>query len=741
MIVPFMIAFALFELSISVVAVIAEHPAIFGMELMAGLAAGVGLAAFAGLVAGFFLRAVVSSWLRLIARKRQGRATSTWWSLLWRDPGDAHLGRIAHILSLLLVAAGFAVGSFESTRYTLTAVARPKNIAGVVLGTHVLLLMAASALYPLILQLLRRALALAARVPGVRWPLRLTGRAVVGLLAVGIGIGAFVGYQSRTMLGYLPWSRCIWIALALVCAALASFAWRRVSRRLAAQRRVLRWVLAGALLVFGLRAATLPGHAALARDAMSAGLLSGAVARAIEVALDFDGDGEIAGFGGGDCAPWDSQRHAGASDLPDNGVDENCDGADLRGRALTELRGRWNYDVPEHWPRRPSILLLTVDAFATRVLEEESGRKYIPNLHALSKSGVSFTSAFSQGPSTRLSFPSMFTSRYDTMIGQKISGRWPFEMTSENLTLAEVLRDSGYKTIAVVPDAYFAPTNWRGLTQGFETVETRAIVGGHAAHTASGVTDAAIQQLRHKDARPLFLWAHYYDPHTPHEQPEDVPRLGPSTREVYLAELMHVDRHLGRLLLHAREVLPEALIVLTADHGISFTGRRGGSGYGHDLSTDVLHVPLIFSAPFLRPARPRSLASTLDIMPTVVNLLELKKPFAFSGYSLLPELSGRAFSRPQVLFGQYFLGERKFVQADPLRMVAVRTPEYNLVYQRFDGQLRLWRWRDDYEEELDLASMPEHREQFNALKRTAELFVHATYGNPDAQVTRQNPER
>jgi hypothetical protein len=46
------------------------------------------------------------------------------------------------------------------------------------------------------------------------------------------------------------------------------------------------------------------------------------------VALDFDRDGQISILGGGDCAPFNPHRHAGAPDIPGNGIDEDCDGTD-----------------------------------------------------------------------------------------------------------------------------------------------------------------------------------------------------------------------------------------------------------------------------------------------------------------------------------------------------------------------------------------------------------------------------
>ena len=224
---------------------------------------------------------------------------------------------------------------------------------------------------------------------------------------------------------------------------------------------------------------------------------------------------------------------------------------------------------------------------------------------------------------------------------------------------------------------------------------------------------------------------HYYDAHSPHVQPADIERFGSARGDVYDAELRLCDREVGRLLAGIEKTPGEApLIMITGDHGIAFDSPRHGQfNYGYDLSTAVLHVPLIVHGPMIKPQVRDAIVSTMDIAPTLANLLRVRKRLPFEGASLLPELlEGRA-SRPERLVHEFFLPERIWENSEPLEAISLRSDRFNLISDRKNGSYELYDWRADYYESHNLADAAEYAQTLLGMKRQLALYTFRLYGS------------
>jgi arylsulfatase A-like enzyme len=439
-------------------------------------------------------------------------------------------------------------------------------------------------------------------------------------------------------------------------------------------------------------------------------------------AFDFDRDGQLGFLGGGDCAPFDPTRYTGAVEIPGNGVDEDCDGADLQLAALNP-RPATSF-IPAALPSRPTIIFLTVDALgAPRLTALGSPKALMPNLDDFAKRSMLFTHCFSQGPSTRLSFPSMFTSHWDSELTFEAGARLPYSFSAKQPQIQDILDDAGYQTIAVIPNDYFDRSRWPSVTRGFQQVVTSPMAAGK--HDAPQVTDAVLRVLSESHDRPLYLWAHYYDAHPPYQTLPGVHYPEYGAQPLYEAELTYIDREMGRLLTALEQRSEPTYVIITADHSTVFHPDPVGHPhhYGYDLYTATLHVPLIVHGPGLRMGRSEGIVSTMDVAPTIVDFVRVFDRSRFQGTSLLRELVRGQEDPNRALFHEFYLPERLFHGYDPLEMVSVRRGRWDLILNRVSGTYELYDWTADYFEQSDLYEEQAREPEVLQLKSQLGAFI------------------
>ncbi|MEL6616240.1 MAG: LTA synthase family protein, partial [Bacteroidota bacterium] len=128
--------------------------------------------------------------------------------------------------------------------------------------------------------------------------------------------------------------------------------------------------------------------------------------------------------------------------------------------------------------------------------------------------------------------------------------------------------------------------------------------------------------------------------HYPYVIAPEAPTWGLSDAELeadYLDAVAYTDRTLGALVdgLDALGVLDSTIIIIVGDHGQAF-GEYGLYAHGDGLYQEALHVPGVVVAPGLAPGRARGARQLTDIVPTVLDLLDLRLDNArLPGRSLL----------------------------------------------------------------------------------------------------------
>jgi arylsulfatase A-like enzyme len=368
-----------------------------------------------------------------------------------------------------------------------------------------------------------------------------------------------------------------------------------------------------------------------------------------------------------------------------------------------------------------------------------------PHLDRLAAESIVLDDFMTVVPTTLASHVSLFTGKYPHTHGTPRNG---FLVHEQNVMLAEILRERGFATAGFA--ASFALDSRFQLAQGFdhwdERFERFAWQEGHLGQnerSAESVTGAVLDWLD-RDGVPerLFLFAHYFDPHTPYEAPPPWDTLyDPSGREglpdwvtvrreglvrpgseneiaarlarQYAAEISYMDHHVGRLLdgLRERGILDEALLVVTSDHGENFWEHGAVFDHGWTTYQTTMRGVGIIRLPGagLAGSRIGGVAASIDVLPTVLAQLGIPAPDGIDGEAI--DLA-RSVAEPldRVRFGQA-TKPWQAVETDPrwtnmAKARCVRAGKYKLVQVPYAGLEELYDLEADPAEEVDLLADP-----------------------------------
>lgn len=110
----------------------------------------------------------------------------------------------------------------------------------------------------------------------------------------------------------------------------------------------------------------------------------------------------------------------------------------------------------------------------------------------------------------------------------------------------------------------------------------------------------------------------------------------------YDGEIYYTDHFIGKFYNELKNLglYDTSIIVFTSDHGEDLSDDHGGIGHGK-LYDEVVKVPLIIKAPtFPKNQIVSTQAESIDIMPTVLELLRIPVPNRGDGKSLVESVKG-----------------------------------------------------------------------------------------------------
>ena len=296
--------------------------------------------------------------------------------------------------------------------------------------------------------------------------------------------------------------------------------------------------------------------------------------------------------------------------------------------------------------QKPSVLLITLDATrADRIGAYGYRQGRTPAADELAAQGVLFEQAYTAAPLCLASHAAILTGRLPVHNG----ARDELDVLGADVpTLAERFRSAGYRTAAFVGTTSLDQS--RGLVRGFDVYDDDfgppgKRVGAYERGAASAVVDRALAFAQAPDDEPVFLWAHLADSMAPHNAPAAVAKDFPG--RAYDAEIAFVDAQMGRLIAGVRARRPQTLVVALADHGESL-GDHGEDAFGYFVYSATTRVPLLVSMPGKIPSgvHVAPVTRTVDLAPTLLDLVGLPALAASDGVSLVPLMVGRVTEGP-----------------------------------------------------------------------------------------------
>lgn len=317
-----------------------------------------------------------------------------------------------------------------------------------------------------------------------------------------------------------------------------------------------------------------------------------------------------------------------------------------------------------------NIILITVDTLrADHIGCYGYGLGLTPHIDRLARNGTLFLDGYASVPLTLPSHTSFLTGATPANHGVHDNGA--YTLGEEKTTIAEYLSDIGYETGAIVSS--FQLNRKYGLSQGFDTYyddipkeyelyDPRLVNGPKMQNLrfeseqrrAENVVAKMKQWISGRDeAKPFFLWLHFFDPHGVYDPPPPYGDLFPDRAypdSLYDAEITYLDHYVGEIveLLERRGEYEKTVIVFTADHGEGL-GQHKEMYHDQFIYDSTLRVPYIFGGGALPEKWPPLVfepVRCVDVLPTLLHLAGAKPREDVDGESLLPLTAGKDWNKP-----------------------------------------------------------------------------------------------
>jgi arylsulfatase A-like enzyme len=303
----------------------------------------------------------------------------------------------------------------------------------------------------------------------------------------------------------------------------------------------------------------------------------------------------------------------------------------IRGSDLAHLRGA---------ARDRDVIVVVLESTAAYALPPYgAGEDPMPNLTRIARQALVAENAYAVYPESIRAMLALFAARHPALgTPAEHYGRAPLP------SLARSLGARGYRT-ALFHSGRFDYLGMREVVGalGVDVAEDAGDIGGERQSSFGVEERATVARIlrwvaeRAPDERLCLAYLPIAG-HHPYDSPEPGPFTGDREIDAWRNALHYLDRAIAELVRGLAALGRErALLVFAGDHGEAFGQHPRNVGHSFYLYEENVRVPLIVVAPglFDRQVRTSTIASHVDVAPTILDLLGVESPAGWEGSSLL----------------------------------------------------------------------------------------------------------
>ncbi len=327
--------------------------------------------------------------------------------------------------------------------------------------------------------------------------------------------------------------------------------------------------------------------------------------------------------------------------------------------------------------KRPNIIVLTVDTLRVDHIGRYGYRRNtMPAIEKIAETAVVFDNAIVPRGSTRTSYASILTGLYPFGHGVYTNH---VVLHDKLINHPKIFRSEGYLNADFVSN-YVLVGEISGCNQGFDIyddfMDDREATRKNYERIAEKTAQAILEWLGTDPPQPFFLFTNFIDPHGPYLPPERFGNLYQSEKKLMLnktgakvvrsqivdnsmnyydyvdrydEEIRYVDEAMGLVIeqLKLKGLWDDALVIFTADHGEAFGEHEWFFDHHHGLWEATTRVPLMIRLGSSdnqkrdNTRRTGSISSPMDLMPTILDYLDISFEGKMDGQSLVEILKGK----------------------------------------------------------------------------------------------------